>query len=72
MNWYAFHLLNEKILFNIFIEHQFKRVLKYTCVCSFYATTMHYISNVLVKKKKKEEPNNWKRKITIALHNIGC
>jgi hypothetical protein len=40
-------------LFIIFIEHQFKRVLKQKKNCSFLTMTMHCTSNLLGKKKKK-------------------
>jgi len=61
-----------KALFNMFIEHQLKRVLKQNCVCSFLALTMHCTSSLHVKIFFKNEPNNWKRKILIPFIILGA
>jgi hypothetical protein len=42
-------------LFIIFIEHQFKMVLKQSFIF-FFIMTMHYTSNLLGRKEKKENP----------------
>jgi hypothetical protein len=41
-------------LFIIFIEHQFKKVLKQKINCSFLTMTMHCTSNLLGEEKKKK------------------
>jgi len=55
----------------MFIERQFKSVLKQNCVCSFLVLTMHYTSNLLVKKKKKMNQTIEKRKILIPFIILG-
>jgi hypothetical protein len=42
-------------LFIIFIEHQFKRVLKKNLFCSFLIMTMHCTSNLIGRKQKKTQ-----------------
>jgi hypothetical protein len=59
-------------MFNIFIEHHFKRVLKQNCVYSFLAMTMHCTSNLLVKKIKKINPTIKKGKIIIFFIILGA
>ncbi len=56
----------------MFIECQFKSVLKENCVCSFLALTMHYTSNLLVKKKKKKNQTIEKKKIVIPFIIFGA
>jgi hypothetical protein len=50
-------------LFIIFIEHQFKRVLKQKKNCSLLAMTMYCTSNSLGRKKRKNDPTIERAKI---------
>jgi hypothetical protein len=59
-------------LFIIFIEHQFKKVLKQFFYSSFLIMIMHCTFNLFGRKKKKKWPNNWKGKNMNTLHKIEC
>jgi hypothetical protein len=58
-------------LFIIFIEYQLKKIETIFFLGSFLAMTMHYTSNLLGIKKKKNDPTIESGKIRIPFYKVG-